>query len=141
MAQSSRFVVAAHILALLASSEDEAQTSESIADSVNANPVVVRRILGLLAKSRLVAPQEGAGGGYRLAKPPRDINLRAVYTAVEFTRLFALHPQDPNPSCPVGNSIQAALSPSLDAAEDAMMRSLAKTSIAALVGRLRSTPM
>jgi DNA-binding IscR family transcriptional regulator len=111
-------------------------TSEYIAGSVNTNPVVVRRVLALLARAGLVATQEGAGGGVRLAKPAGEINLRVVYEAVESDPLFALHPNDPNPACPVGGSIQSALEPTLGAAEAALLGSLAKTTVADLLGRL-----
>jgi len=51
MRKSSRFVVAAHSLAMLAYSKGEALTSDYIAGSVNTNPVVVRRILSMLARA------------------------------------------------------------------------------------------
>jgi Rrf2 family protein len=137
MTRSSRFVVAVHVLTLLAYGGGEAMTSEYIAGSVNTNPVVVRRILSLLAKAGLVVTQEGAKGGVRLAKPAKDIDLRAVYAAVESDPLFALHPQDPNPACPVGGAIQAALEPTLDAAAAALLSSLAHTTVADVVRRLR----
>jgi DNA-binding IscR family transcriptional regulator len=137
MPRSSRFVVATHVLTLLAYGEGKAMTSKLIAGSVNTNPVVVRRILAMLARAGLVDTPEGAGGGARLAVPAADIDLRAVYAAVEADPLFALHPQDPNPLCLVGGNIKAALSPALDAAERAMLGSLARTTVADLVGRVR----
>jgi len=136
MGRSSRFVVATHVLALLAFGKGEAMTSEYIAGSVNTNPVVVRRILALLAKAGLVSTQEGAGGGVRLARPAESIDLQSVYEAVETDPLFALHPQKPNPSCPVGRTIQLALEPTLEDAEKVLLRSLAGTTVANLVGRI-----
>jgi DNA-binding IscR family transcriptional regulator len=121
---------------MLAYRDGEAMTSEYIAGSVNTNPVVVRRVLGLLAKAGLVATQEGARGGVRLAQSADKINLRAVYAAVETGPLFALHPSDPNPQCPVGSTIQGALEPALAAAEGALLGSLAETTVADLVARL-----
>ena len=129
-------MVATHCLTLLAYGDGEAMTSEYIAGSVNTNPVVVRRILAMLSKAGLVTTQEGAGGGVRLAKPAKQIHLRAVYEAVEPNSLFALHPQDPNPLCPVGSTIQSALASTLDAAEAAIRGSLSRTTVADLVGRL-----
>ena len=134
MTRSSRFVVSTHVLALLAYGGGGPMTSEYIAGSVNTNPVVVRRLLGLLAKAGLVVTQEGAGGGVRLAKAAGDIDLRAVYTAVESDPLFPLHPSDPNPVCPVGGTIQVALEPTLDAAEAALLSSLGRTTLADLLG-------
>ncbi len=137
MTKSSRFVVAVHVLALLAYGEGEAMTSDYLAGSINTNPVVVRRILALLARAGLVVTQEGAKGGVRLAQPAEGIDLGAVYAAVESGALFALHPQPPNPACPVGGVIQAALEPTLDAASAALQASLAKTTVADVVRRLR----
>lgn len=139
MKRSSRFVVAAHALALLGHGDGEAMTSEYIAGSVNTNPVVVRRILSMLARAGLVITQEGAGGGVRLAKPAKAIDLRAVYRAVESASIFALHPQQPNPACPVGRTIQSALEPTLDAAEETMLESLGRTTVADVVRRVRAT--
>lgn len=138
MTKSSRFVIATHTLALLAHGDDEAVTSEWIAGSVNTNPVVIRRILAMLAKAGLVTTQEGAKGGARLARPAKEIDLLAVYWAVEEGDLFASHPQPPNPECPVGCNIQAALAPTLEAAEDAMEKSLAKTTVADVVRQVKA---
>lgn len=138
MRKSSRFVVAAHILALLAYGGGEAMTSDYIAGSVNTNPVVVRRILAMLARAGLVITQEGAGGGVRLSRSAKDLDLRAVYAAVETDNMFALHPQAPNPDCPVGSTIQAALEPTLEAAEEALLDSLSHTTVADVVRRLKA---
>jgi len=129
-------VIAVHILSLLAHGKGQAMTSDYLAGSVNTNPVVIRRLLTLLAHAGLVITQEGAKGGVKLAHPAEAINLLTVYQAVEADGLFSLHPQTPNPLCPVGGHIQAALVPSLDAAEKAMEKSLASNTIADVVGRL-----
>src|SRR5437763_13957245 len=105
---SSRFAVAVHALTLLGS-EDGPLTSEFIAGSVNTNPVVIRRVLAALRTAKLVASKGGASGGWRLTRAPSAITLRDVYRAVEGPSLFALPEQPPNPACPVGSTIQAAL--------------------------------
>ncbi len=138
MTKSSRFVIATHALALLANGGGEPVTSDWIAGSVNTNPVVIRRILAMLAKAGLVTTQEGSKGGTRLARPAGEINLLAVYRAVEVGGLFASHPPPPHPLCPVGCNIQAALAPTLDAAEEAMARRLAKTSLADVVRQVNA---
>ena len=55
----TRFTVALHILTLLALSPDQALTSEYIAGSVDTNPVVIRRLPGLLKGAGFVHPQGG----------------------------------------------------------------------------------
>lgn len=114
MGISSRFAVAIHILALLEQFKDEHTTSAFIAGSVNTNPVVIRRILGMLVKAGLVEVKAGIGGA-TLLKPLADISLFDIYEAVSATGdgdLFAVHEQ-PNPLCPVGGNIEVVLQDSL----------------------------
>ncbi len=134
---NSRFAVAAHILTLLYNQDGEPLTSEYIAGSVNTNPAVIRRLLSLLAKAGLTTAQLGAGGGALLARPAAAITLLEVYRAVDEGELFAMHRQGPNPDCPVGRHIQAALEGTMDAASRAVEAELAKRTIAELVEDVR----
>jgi Rrf2 family protein len=109
MATNSRFMTAVHVLTLLAYHRDEAVTSEYVAGSVNTNPVVVRRILGLLKQAGLVSSTEGVKGGTKLARPAERITLGDAYRAVEPGELFGAAPNAPNPLCPVGRSVQTVL--------------------------------
>jgi Rrf2 family protein len=130
MSMSSRFVVAVHALTLLARAGGGPLTSEYIAGSVNTNPIVVRRILGLLRNAGLAAAQPGVGGGSVLTRSPGRITLCDVYRAVEEGELFSLHAQPPNRRCPVGGNIQAALRGVLDEARGAMEKALQRTTLA-----------
>jgi Rrf2 family protein len=134
MRANTRFTVAIHILTLLAREDGPAAvTSEYIAGSVNTNPVVIRRLLALLRRAGLVASQGGPGGGWRLVRPAARISLRDVYRSVETEPLFALHASAPNPKCPVGRTIQAAVSGHYDQARLAVEKELARTTIAELL--------
>lgn len=136
MAISSRFVVAVHILTLLETGGGKPVTSDWIAGSVNTNPAVVRRLLSMLAKAGLTASQLGTGGGARLARPARDITLLDVYRAVDEGALFSLHHERPNPACPVGHHIQAALEDTLDAAQRALEAELGRETIAGVLSKV-----
>lgn len=138
MSSSSRFTVGTHILTLLAYVGGEPSTSEFIAGSVNTNPVVIRRLLGLLREARLVTSRGGPGGGWELARPPRSITLRDVYLAMEDGAVFALPPNPPNFACPVGHTIQAALEGHLDDARQALETRLGKTTIAELLQEVKT---
>jgi Rrf2 family protein len=131
---NSRFAVAVHILTLLEQSGGEPVTSEYIAGSVNTNPSLIRRLLSMLAKAGLTTAQLGYGGGALLAKPSSEITLLDVYRAVDEGELFALHPERPNPRCPVGRNIQAALETRIDAARRALEAELASTTLAEMSG-------
>src|SRR3954447_3136469 len=100
MAASNQFSMAVHVLTLLERADGAALKSESIAGSVNTNPVVIRRLLGQLAQAGLVASQSGAHGGTRLAQTADDILLSNVYKAVCCGEIFALH-ESPSQDCPV----------------------------------------
>lgn len=128
---SSRFSVAVHVLTLLAvTPPGELLTSDRMAGSVNTNPVVIRRILGQLKKAGLVEVRAAAGGTY-LRRAPADITLLDVYRAVEVVEgdLFSMHDK-PNPNCPVGRNIQAALDDTLRRAQAALEQQLAGVSVA-----------
>jgi DNA-binding IscR family transcriptional regulator len=129
MKPNSRFTVAIHILTLLAHQGGEPATSEFIASSVNTNPVVIRRLLALLRTARLVRSQGGPGGGWQLVVRPGSITLRDVFGAVHDGQLFPLHSSAPNPRCPVGSTIQAALGTRYHDARQALERDLERTTI------------
>ena len=101
--------MAVHVLVMLAKSSDGKLKSEYIAESVNTNAVVIRRLLCQLSQANLVISQTGATGGTRLAKRAQEINLNEIYTAVSTGEVFALHRQKPNQDCPVGKNIEAVL--------------------------------
>ena len=106
---NSQFAMAVHVLVMLAKSSDGNLKSEYIAESVNTNAVVIRRLLCQLSQANLVISQTGASGGTRLAKRAQEINLNEIYTAVSTGEVFALHRQKPNQDCPVGKNIEAVL--------------------------------
>jgi Rrf2 family protein len=137
MNTSHRFAVGVHILALLALSA-EPLSSSYIAGSVNTNPAMIRRILGLLAKSGMTHSAMGANGGTRLAKAATDISLLDVYRAVEEPGILALHANDPNPDCAVGKGITVVLESVIERAEVAMESVIAGISIQDVIESLKS---
>jgi Rrf2 family protein len=137
MSTSSRFAVAVHVLSLMAWAEDEPLKSEQVADSVNTNAVVIRRMLCELAESKLVVSQSGAMGGSRLARQPEQITLLDIYQAVENRGVFSLHRHPPNRDCPVGVNIGPVLNEVLDEVDTAVERVLANITIKDVVSRLK----
>ena len=109
MAVNSQFSMAVHVLSMLAKSKDENLKSGYIAESVNTNPVVIRRLLSDLNQAKLVISQTGANGGSRLSRCPNEINLAEVYRAVNCGEVFSLHAKEPNKDCPIGKNIESVL--------------------------------
>lgn len=127
---STRFAVAVHVLALLHDARGEPVRSESIAESVNTNPVVIRRLLSSLARSGLVTTQLGTGGGAMLAKSAEEITLLDVHEAVEVGTFFEMHRSEPSSDCNVGAHILPVLDRFTARAERALQAELAKVTVA-----------
>lgn len=137
MSINSRFAVAVHILALLAFT-GESLSSKDIACSVNTNPVVVRRLLGLLSKGGLVETQLGVEGGSSLAQPPEAISLWQIYHLTEPGELFSLHHSPPDPHCVCGRNIQPVLTEFFREAEAALARNLTQATLADVVEGIKA---
>ncbi|MED4207219.1 Rrf2 family transcriptional regulator [Neobacillus mesonae] len=130
MSISSRFAVGIHILALIEINKEGVSTSEFLAGSVNTNPVVIRRIMGMLKNAGLVKVRPGVAGA-ELAKDLSEITLLDVYKAVNVIQeneLFGIH-ENPNPACLVGRNIQDTVSSLFSTAQTAMEKALAAVTI------------
>jgi Rrf2 family protein len=132
MSANSRLTVAIHILSYMVLAKrkrPDPSTSDQIASSVNTNPVVIRRMLGLLQKGGLVRSHRGANAGWTLAKSPHAITLLDVYRVVEEEPLFGLHASTPNQKCPIGRGIQPALRKVYGGLERELGRRLSETTV------------
>ncbi|WP_318505063.1 Rrf2 family transcriptional regulator [Bacillus sp. T3] len=130
MSISSRFAVGIHILTLIEFNKEMVNSSEFIAESVNTNPVVIRKIMGMLKKAGLVEVHPGIAWA-KLAKNLADITLLDVYKAVNVVQekeLFSVH-ENPNPACPVGRNIQDTIVPLLSTAQLALEKVLENVTI------------
>ncbi|MFD3257389.1 Rrf2 family transcriptional regulator [Paenibacillus lentus] len=141
MTISSRFAVAIHILTVLEMNREGVNTSDYISDSVNTNPVVIRRITGMLSRAGLVEVRPGVAGS-KLARSAADITLLDIYRAVhavDENGLFAFHDKT-NENCPVGRNIQSTIEPIFSEAQKAMENTLAKVTMQDIVRDLASKP-
>ncbi|MGF9858577.1 Rrf2 family transcriptional regulator [Priestia endophytica] len=130
MSISSRFSVGIHILSLIEINKDGVSSSEFLAGSVNTNPVVIRRIMGMLKNAGLIEVRPGIAGA-QLAKDLSEITLLDVYKAVNVVQdkeLFSVH-DNPNPSCPVGRNIQNTILPLFATAQLALEKALGNVTI------------
>ncbi|MDC8106765.1 Rrf2 family transcriptional regulator [Chryseobacterium sp. PTM-20240506] len=102
---NTRFATAVHIMTLLADSPEEWLTSEWMAGSININPVVVRKELGVLRNAGLVASRQGKEGGSQLSRNASEIRISDIYSAVKNTEVLGKKNLNPNPACNVGKEI------------------------------------
>ncbi len=125
---SSRFTIAVHILTCIDYfAAEQVITSDFLASSVGVNPVIIRQVIIQLKAAGLVEVSRGKTG-ITLSRRLEDITLYDVYEAVESVKgnLFRFH-DNPNPKCPVGRNIHAALDGRLVEIQEALeskMRSI-----------------
>jgi Rrf2 family protein len=125
--------MAVHVLSVLAYEEGDRITSAHLAQSVNTNPVIIRRLLLALQKAGLVETRKGAGSGSRLSRAPKRINMAEIYRSVEEPEPFATPTRKPRADCPVGHCISNALADIFASAEKAMEQDLARTTLADII--------
>ncbi|HYP17631.1 MAG TPA: Rrf2 family transcriptional regulator [Opitutus sp.] len=138
MTRNSRFAVSVHMLSYLAVRSGTAIPSAEIAESVDTNPVVIRRLLSSLTKARLVTAQKGATGGFALASTPENISLLDVYRAVQPKPDHGLRYFAPNPKCPVGAKIGSVLQGVFFKAQAGMEAELGRVTLAAVRAQLHA---
>ena len=135
--KSVQFAVATHIMATLGYFHGEEMSSATLAESVNADPSFVRKSLSKLSKAGLVVTRRGKSGASMLSRPPRQITLLDIYRASGAPPTFAIHSYPIEKSCPVSCNLKECMSGLLSQAQYSFERSLAKVTLAKLVGQIR----
>jgi Rrf2 family protein len=125
------FAVAVRALAHLACS-DRLCPSASLAGSVNAHAVFLRRILAQLARAGIVEAREGRDGGYRLALSPDQITLADVYRAVNAPAPLPLAPFDAASACG-RDGMRVAFAAVIAEAEEAAVGAMRRHTLADLI--------
>ena len=136
---TSKFTIAAHIIAAIDYFKDsEKVTSNFLAGSVGANPVIVRNVMGNLKESGIIAISQGKSG-ISLAKELSKITFYDVYKAVDCvddSGLFHFH-ENPNINCPVGRNIHSAMDEKLQRVQSIMENELSHITMADVVTDVR----
>jgi Rrf2 family protein len=135
--KSVQITVAAHIMAALGYFPGEEISSATLPDSVNADPTFVRKSLSKLSKAGLVVTKRGKNGASVLARAPRQITLLDIYRASATPPAFAIHSYPVERRCPVSRNLNECMSGVLSQAQNSFEKSLAKITLADLVGQIR----
>ena len=119
---TSKFTIAVHVITAIDYFKDhEKVTSNFLAGSVGANPVIVRNVMGNLKEAGIIDISQGKSG-ITLAKRLDDITFYDIYRAVDSVSdegLFHFH-ENPNTNCPVGRNIHKAVAEKLLKVQQAM---------------------
>lgn len=138
MAVNTQFSIAVHILAGLGYRGSRETTSAHLAESVNASPSFVRRILSKLSKAGLVKTATGPSGSCWLAREPKEISLLDIYRAVEAPKAFAIHRYTAQKKCPVSCQIKSALDRVLGKTQQSLEGRLAGITVAEVLADIHA---
>jgi len=120
MRRNVSFPTAIHILTLLGYMGHEFVSSAFIAQSVQTNPALVRKLLSKLANVGLVETAHGKTGGARLSREATNINLKEVYDAVQEEGVLFIPEREIYAPCPVSSNIKSVLQETFDEEEAAL---------------------
>jgi DNA-binding IscR family transcriptional regulator len=111
---------------------DAPMTSETLAQCLGTNPVVVRRTMGLLRKAELVSSGRGHAGGWRITADLSTVTLRQLHEALGEPLVFAVGNRNEMPGCLVEQSVNAALDSAFAEAEALLLQRFANITLADL---------
>lgn len=117
-----------HVLIHIAR-HDQPSTSDTIAQMLGTNPVVVRRTMALLKEKGYVRSEKGHRGGWTLAKPLADMTLLDIHHALGSSSLFAIGLSTDHPQCLVEQAVNAALTDAFDAAQALLLNRLGSVTL------------
>jgi DNA-binding IscR family transcriptional regulator len=126
---NTRFATIIHILTLLAKSPGEWLSSEWIAQSIQINPVMVRKELGLLQEKGWVTSKKGKEGGSMLHISSCKISLADIYRAVKNSNVLGKKNEFSHSKCPVGKSINKKLEKLFDETDEVVLNALQHKSL------------
>ena len=99
---------------------DRPATSEEIAVMLGTNATVVRRTLAGLRDAELLTSTKGHGGGWSLSRPLTEMSLLDLYSALGSPELFAIAPDDDQPSCLLAQAANTATNDALQVARQCL---------------------
>ncbi|MEL7145721.1 MAG: Rrf2 family transcriptional regulator [Bacteroidota bacterium] len=136
MKASANYTKAVHICIYLNIKGDQLINSNELADSVKTNPVVIRRLIGVLRQHHIIGSIPGASGGFFLKKKASEISLWDIYLATREEEFFKK--PKVNPECVVSSNLAVLLHDSSVAAELSMKNELNRVKISDLSQHLSS---
>jgi Rrf2 family protein len=120
---------------VLARQPEQAYSAEQIAEATRLPRRYAHKVLQALVRAGLVRSQSGPGGGYALVRPPQEVSILDVVSAVE--------PIPRIRHCPLGIDSHMRLCPlhrELDEACAATERAFARVAIAGLLDPAGAAP-
>ncbi|MCB1468545.1 MAG: Rrf2 family transcriptional regulator [Rhizobiaceae bacterium] len=106
------------------------ETSDTIARMLNTNPVVVRRLMGLMKSKGIVDSEGGRGGGWTLQRSLADLTILDIQAALVEGPVLSAGVSRDHPSCPVERATNATLTTAFNAVEIAIRGEFSRVTLA-----------
>ncbi|MFS8048272.1 RrF2 family transcriptional regulator [Rhizobium sp. BR 314] len=107
-------------------------TSETLAQCMNTNPVVVRRTMGLLREVGIVRSAKGHTGGWTIAADLGAVTLRQLHEALGEPAVFAIGNRNETPECLVEQAVNSVLDDAFADAEALLLKRFETVTLADL---------
>ena len=137
MKQNIQLARLVHILIHMGVS-DERESSETIGRKLHINPMLVRRMLGILRADGLVRSTRGRAGCWELTRTLTDLTILDVQKALKPGLIIEAGLSDDQPNCQVERVANATLERAFTIAENTLRHELSKLTLADLAGRATS---
>ncbi len=134
--RNEQFTSALYILMALGYSPERQMSSKEMAMGLQTNPVVVRRLMGLLSQAGLIQSQKGRSGGIRLARRPDQISLADIYKAVELPEMIRSYQKPALKACAVSCSMKKIVGNVSEGLEKDIRKSLSQTKLSDLIKKV-----
>jgi DNA-binding IscR family transcriptional regulator len=131
MKRDSRLSSVLHALLHMAE-QDGPVTSETLAQCLGTNPVVVRRTMGYLRQAGIVTSDRGHSGGWRIHVDLGSVTLRQLHEALGEPATFAIGNRNETPECLVEQTVNAALQGTFAEAEALLLKRFSEITLADL---------
>ena len=144
---NKQFANAVHMMTSLAllknkSKSTEAATqqmsSEQLAQSVNTNAVVIRRLICSLTRAGLIQTSRGKSGGVKLVKDPSDITLKDIYLSLDLSDAISHHDKPSHKECPISCATHQIITSITEGAENALGKYLESQKLSDLIKKIKS---
>lgn len=134
MSKSTVVSDAIHILVYISSDEDHSLTSSAIANSINTNPALVRKVMKLLREADIIETVHGKSEP-RLIQDPKDISLKDIYVAVDNNPVIK---PDYNTAdfCYIGKGIAPVLEEKYTQVQNAMLNEMETITLQSIIDEL-----
>ncbi len=140
MKRDSKLSLALHALGHMAAQPTRPLRSEDMATAQNTNPVVVRRVLGLLRQAGLVRSAKGHDGGWWLARDAAAITVADVYRAIGEPQFSRPAKGAENPAhCAIERRLHSTMQTALLQAEAVLTDALSRVTLAQIAQEVAGT--